>query len=65
MTKPIFATPKMDRAESERIYGELRKTTPSGAKARKLAEADGVFARAKRRAQVAMQGQWRERDSDR
>jgi hypothetical protein len=54
MTKPIFATPKMDRAESKRIYGDLRKTEPaSEEKAARFREADGVFSRARDRAAKA------------
>jgi hypothetical protein len=49
MTKPILATPKMDRAESKRIYGELRMTQASPEKEIRLKRADDVFARAQKR----------------
>lgn len=51
MSKPIYATPKMDKAESRRIYGELRQTKPTREKEEQLRQADGVYERARQRAQ--------------
>lgn len=60
MSKPIFATPTMDRAESKRIYGELRETQATGDKAKRFREADGVFERAQKRAQDGNQSEKRQ-----
>lgn len=47
MTKPIFATPKMPKDMSEKIYNKLRQTEASPEQRQFLEKADQVFRSAK------------------